>query len=418
MATNSKISNTLLLFSEYISSVDIKQDDIQIVKIQKIIHVLSNVKDFRVKGRCVYKLENLIIMMFLAILSGHGSSCVDISEYIALRSDWFEKLGIISDGNIPSHDCFRRLLMNLDTESLKTIIYDYLEKFFTSLESINSNRKSYKQISVDGKQLRGTGRANSALKPLSNLATLNIYNNCRSHCIVAKVIEEKDSEIPVARDELKLLDLRNTIVSFDALHCQKDTAELIAKKKGYYLLIAKDNQKLLTQDIISKIENKKKDVKVISDDKRTYYFYKLPTNFIGLEWYKQKTYVKVESYVRSKTKPETMYFLTNTTNNKLIMEAITNKWQIENDHHRCKDLLLDEDKFRIADKTAVSNMTAFNDIVMALYRISQPILNLKRFKSVKMAYELNPEKYLMMVASIITSDTLIEKIKQAQNKKK
>ena len=45
-------------------------------------------------------------------------------------------------------------------------------------------------------------------------------------------------------------------VSFDALHCQKDTAKLIAKKKGYYLLIAKDNQKLLTQDIISKIEKR------------------------------------------------------------------------------------------------------------------------------------------------------------------
>lgn len=418
MATNSKISNTLLLFSEYISSIDVKEDDIQIVKIQKIIHVLSDVEDFRVKGRCVYKLENLIVMMFLAILSGHGSNCVDVSEYISLRADWFEKLGIISDGNIPSHDCFRRLLMNLDTESLKTIIYEYIETFFTKLESINTNQKSYKQISVDGKQLRGTGRADNTLKPMGNLATLNIYDNCRSHCIVAKVIEEKDSEIPVARDELKLLDLKNTIVSFDALHCQKDTAKLIAKKKGYYLLIAKNNQKLLTQDIIAKIENKKKDVKTVSNDKRTYYFYKLPSNFIGLEWYKQKTYVKVESYVRSKTKPETMHFLTNATNQKLIIEAINNKWQIENDHHRYKDLLLDEDKFRIADKTAVSNMAAFNDIVMALYKISQPILNLKRFKSVKMAYELNPEKYLMMVASIITSDTLIEKIKQAQNKKK
>ena len=51
--------------------------------------------------------------------------------------------------------------------------------------------------------------------------------------------------------------------------------------------------------------------------KRTYYFYKLPSNFTGLEWYKQKTYVKVESYVRSKTKPKTMYFLSNATKQKL-----------------------------------------------------------------------------------------------------
>lgn len=144
MATNSKISNTLLLFSEYISSIEINKNDIEMVKIQKIIHVLSDIKNFRVKGRCIYKLENLIIMIFLAILSGHGSNCVDVSEYISLRSDWFEKLGITSDGNIPSHDCFRRLIMNLDTESLETIIYDYLESFFTKLESINSNQKAYK----------------------------------------------------------------------------------------------------------------------------------------------------------------------------------------------------------------------------------------------------------------------------------
>ena len=292
MATNSKISNTLLLFTEYISSIDINKDDIEIVKIQKIIHVLSNVKDFRVKGRCIYKLENLIIMMFLAILSGHGSNCVDIAEYASLRVDWYEKLGIINDGNIPSHDCFRRLLMNLDTESFKTIIYDYIESFFTKLESINDNQKTYKQISVDGKQLRGTGRADNTKNPKANLATLNIYDNTRCHCSVARVIMKKESEIIVAREELKLLDLKNTIVSFDALHCQKDTAELIAKKKGYYLLIAKDNQKLLSKDITSKIENKKKDVKVISDDKRTYYFYKLPSNFIGLEWYKQKNICK------------------------------------------------------------------------------------------------------------------------------
>lgn len=31
-----------------------------------------------------------------------------------------------------------------------------------------------------------------------------------------------------------------------------------------------------------------------------------------------------------------MFFLTNTTNNELVIEAITNKWQIENDHHKIK----------------------------------------------------------------------------------
>jgi len=35
----------------------------------------------------------------------------------------------------------------------------------------------------------------------------------------------------------------------DAMHCQKETAELIVEKKADYLLNAKDNQPTLKKDI-------------------------------------------------------------------------------------------------------------------------------------------------------------------------
>ena len=107
-----------------------------------------------------------------------------------------------------------------------------------------------------------------------------------------------------------------------------------------------------------------------------------------------------------------MYFLTSTTNKELVIEAITNKWQIENDHHKNKDLLLDEDKFRIVDKTAAANIVAINDITLALFKIAfASIKELNTLKKTRMPFELQPEKYLMIVLSIISSDTLIEKIK-------
>lgn len=112
-----------------------------------------------------------------------------------------------------------------------------------------------------------------------------------------------------------------------------------------------------------------------------------------------------------------MYFLTNTTNKELVIEAITNKWQIENDHHKNKDLLLDEDKFRIADKTAAANIVAINDITLALFKIAfASIKELNTLKKTRMAFELQPEKYLMIVLSIISSDTLIENLKELNNK--
>lgn len=106
-----------------------------------------------------------------------------------------------------------------------------------------------------------------------------------------------------------------------------------------------------------------------------------------------------------------MFFLTNTTNNELVIEAITNKWQIEKWPSKNKDLLLDEDKFRLAD------IVAINDITLALFKIAfASIKELNTLKKTRMDFELQPEKYLMIVLSIISSDTLIEKLEELNNK--
>ena len=157
-------------------------------------------------------------------------------------------------------------------------------------------------------------------------------------------------------------------------------------------MIAKDNQHLLSKDIADRIESRKKLVKTIETKDRKFYFYPLPKNFIGLEWAGQKMYVKVESYTRNKQEPAIMYFLSNNSNQQLIKEAIENKRQIENDHHKNKDQLLDEDKFRIANKTVVENMVAINDIVVAFIKITFTLLpELKTLKKTRMAFELYPE---------------------------
>lgn len=418
MASNSKIRNSLLYLSQSIGQINLDNDHIDIVSVKTFIHILSDVEDFRVKGRCIYKIENLIIMIFFAVLAGHGSNCIDIADYVSLNKQMFVKWNILDSEHVPAHDTFRRLLMNLDTEKFKEVVYIHLNNFFEKLERTMPYKNQYRQLSVDGKELRGTGRAKSTNCPKGNLATLNIYDNSRGLVISASAIEKKESEIPKAREELEVLNLKKTIVTCDALHCQKDTAELIHKKQGYYLLIAKDNQALLSKDISSRIETEKKTVKIIEDEKRKYYFYVLPKKFIGLEWAGQKMYIKVESYVRNKTEPSIMYFLTNTTNKDLVIEAIENKWQIENDHHKNKDLLLDEDKFRIADKAAVANIVAIHDITLALFKIAFASLpELNTLKKTRMAFELQPEKYLMIVLSIINSGILIEKLKEANKKK-
>ena len=113
MASNSKIRNCLLYLSESVNQIDISEDEINIVTVKRFVHILEDIEDFRVKGRCVYKLENLIIMIFFAILSGHGSNCIDIADYVSLNKNMFIRWEILSESDeTTSHDTFRRLLMN------------------------------------------------------------------------------------------------------------------------------------------------------------------------------------------------------------------------------------------------------------------------------------------------------------------
>ncbi len=417
MASNSKIKNSLLYLSQSIGQLDFDNGELDIVSVKTFIHILSDVDDFRVKGRCIYKLENLIIMIFFAVLAGHGSNCIDIADYVSLKEEMFIKWGVLDGKNIPAHDTFRRLLMNLDTEKFKEAVYIHLNTFFEKLESTMPSKRQYNQVSIDGKELRGTGRAKTTQQPSGNLGTFNIYDNARGLIISASAIDKKISEIPTAQEELKLLNLKKTIVTCDALHCQRETAEIIRNQGGHYVLIAKDNQELLSEDIASKIETKTKAVKTVETEKRKYHFYTLPKKFVGLEWPGQKMYIKVESYVKDKDTPKNMYFLTSTTNKDLVIEAIENKWQIENDHHKNKDLLLDEDKFRIADKTAVVNIVAINDIALAFFKITFACFGeLKTLKKTRMAFELYPERYLSAVLTIINSDVLIKKLKELNRK--
>lgn len=153
MTSNSKIRNSLLYLSEVISQIDFDEDDTNVVTIKRFIHILSNIDGFSVKGRCLYKLENLVLMIFFAVLAGHGSNCIDITDYVSLNEKMFTKWGILEKDNIPSHDTFRRLLINLDTAKLKEVIYIHLNSFFEKIESTMPYKRQYKQVSIDGKEL-------------------------------------------------------------------------------------------------------------------------------------------------------------------------------------------------------------------------------------------------------------------------
>ncbi|ORL38664.1 hypothetical protein A6F59_25440 [Prescottella equi] len=53
----------------------------------------------------------------------------------------------------------------------------------------------------------------------------------------------KTNEIPLVTDLLDALDLTGVVVTADALHCQRGTADYIAGRSGHYVFTVKNNQR-------------------------------------------------------------------------------------------------------------------------------------------------------------------------------
>lgn len=62
-------------------------------------------------------------------------------------------------------------------------------------------------------------------------------------------VEEKSNEITAVPALLSLLDIRGSVITTDAMSCQKATAQQIVEQGGDYVLALKGNHPHLSEDV-------------------------------------------------------------------------------------------------------------------------------------------------------------------------
>ena len=405
-------SKTVALIGEVSSQIDIDEDEVAtIVKSIKSIHLFDDVEDFRNSSYITYRLEDILLMVFLVVLERGVQSFFFIADYLSVNIKRFRSYGLDYE-TMPSHDTLRRVFSLLDSKSLADMtigrIYSYLE----GLTSTNNNSRSL--LSVDGKMVNGTGRKDDCKKPKSNYNVLNVYDHTNSTCIESLVIDNKTNEIPTARDILSAMNLKNRIITADAMHCHHETLDLIKERKGHYLITVKDNQKLLHADIKARMKENDR-MKIIEREKYTIEILNLPKGYECNEFKNIRSYVKLVSS-KVKKRPCTRYFITDLIKESEIEYAVENRWDIENGLHKTKDTYLHEDDFRCTDSCAVKNMVIMNNLITQLLEIYIPLSGYNTHKA-KIALRCNPAEEIAKVLAIMSSETITAKLKEQIAKK-
>ena len=411
------IIDILCILNEKIKALDIDEGDIiKAIDQKAYIHIFDNVKDFRQKGKVTYPLHDLLMMILICVFELGRTSYLAIADYIYISRNEFCKLGLLKDtANIPSHDTIRRVLSNLDSESL---LEEALNGFYNFLSSLERNVKKdyeYTHTCIDGKENRGSGRHKGSGTPKGNIGHLNVLSKGTMTCIYSETIEKKDSEITAAQKILEKMDLKRKVITADALHCQRKTTEIIDDRKGRYVICVKDNQALLKEEIASRFSRYK--YSTYTKENRIIDIYHLPKGYSTDGFKGLKCFARMAN--TSKNRKGTRYFISNSNDDELIAEAVLDRWSIENDLHKVKDDYLHEDMFHGTDKVANKNVAILNNIAVQLVYLYMAITGecLRISKAQFRKYPLDTINYILaFMGSVEIIDKIVKELKKDKRK--
>jgi len=431
-----KISRPILEYKEIITSSGISVDDYSPPKktMKRFIRLLKGVEDIRIEKMTCYPLHEIVVIAFLAVLSG-ASDWEGIELFGRARIKWLSKFLKLENG-ISSHDTFRRVFSLINTEQLQkaTVLFlmENMEKIRKSLKIGNGSKRL---ICVDGKEQRGTGRKYGSSGELRNLQTLHVYDASNGICLFSQPIDAKTNEIPTAQEILKDMQLKDCIISFDALHTQKKTIELIAKQKGDYVGALKGNHEIFagevaqyfTEETLKNIKkegiNYYKSLEKAHSQVETRRFY-LCTSIHWFadkkDWISLKGFVCYEKTIYNtitgnETK-ETRYYITSLTDVELCAEAIRGHWSVENQLHWQLDYSFNEDDNTTTDKNAFNNLSMLNKLSLTLLKLAQPLMQKKKIsiRSMRKVFGWSTEESVAMILNAFDDETLLNALENAK----
>ena len=204
------------------------------MELERLKEGLERVKDPRRTngGHILHKLEDIIIIGLCTVICG-GEDFPDMEEFGKEREEWLRKFLKLPHG-IPDSDTFRRVFERIDPEALSECLYDWL----------GYHRKEGSVIAVDGKTIRGSkGESHKAYHVVSAFAAEN-------QLVLGEIVtDEKSNEITAVPELLDSLNIEGSIVTADAMSCQKEAVRKIRDGKADYVIGLKGNQPALLEDI-------------------------------------------------------------------------------------------------------------------------------------------------------------------------
>src|SRR5271170_4115555 len=195
----------------------------------------EGLEDPRSGNAALHEFHELLMIALCTVLCG-GQGAVDMALFAEAKEPFLREFLDLKNGP-PSHDTFSRLFRRLDPDQFRVAFQRFMAAFSRTCQGV---------IAIDGKVLR---RSFDRASKKSALHMVSAWG-CEQRIVLAQIATDaKSNEITAVPELLKMLSLKGTIVTVDALNCQRAIAQQIVDQGGDYALALKGNQPSLYADV-------------------------------------------------------------------------------------------------------------------------------------------------------------------------
>lgn len=363
MTSNGPIPTTSTLFTEYFKSL--------------------NDPRRTTKGNFQYPLEEILFLTISAIVSG-WDDWEDIIYFGEAKISWLRKFYPYKHG-IPSHDVLNRLFNRLDTRAFNSCFM----KWVNSIAEHSDGRV----IALDGKTIRG----NASNLGSSKLHIVSAFCAKNEISLGQVKVPDKSNEVTAIPELLDLITVKGCTVTIDAMGCQKKIASKIIERQADYILMVKDNQEALKEQLEKVFNIQTPDMTDVEEDlghgrieKRTCdIITKLDFLDDKEQWTSLNSIIRITSERTNKKtlvhSSEQRYYISSITKDaKVINNSIRSHWAIENNLHWTLDVIMKEDCQLNYVGNAAENMNMIKKMALGMI-VNEKTVTKSKAKKMKKA---------------------------------
>ena len=342
------------------------------MSVEKLVEHFSALEDPRCAGKVEHRLIDILVIAVCAVIAC-AESWDDIALYGRNKLGWLQSFLTLANG-IPSHDTFRRVFMLIDPGAFEACFTAWAQSFVKAFDR--------EVVAIDGKTVRRSFDRGRAQGPLH---LVSAWASGQGLALGQRAVDGKSNEITAIPALLKTLSLKNSIVTLDAMGCQKTIAGRILERGADYLLVLKANhgkaflavQECCEQHCFARGATAKAVFDAFDDShgrvvRRRVFVCPQAASLEALRtWPGLHTVLAVET-IRSvngsgKLEAEIRYFLSSCRDDPTVLiQAIRRHWTIENGLHWVLDVTFREDDSRVRDRIAARNLAILRKIAINL----------------------------------------------------